>query len=313
MSTTIIDPITRVDVAGPAPPSAVSWGAIVAGGAAAAALSLVMLILGTGFGLAAVSPWSQEGVSAETFGASTIVWITLTQLLASAIGGYIAGRLRAKWSDAASDEVYFRDTAHGFLAWCVATLGTAAVLGTAIGSIATGTLQAGAAVAGQAAQTAVVATSAAAANGRAGGEQGGAGASDANPLGYFVDSLFRPAGPGQPEASEAQQAASQATEVTRIFANALRTGSLPDEDARYVATLVAQRTDLGEREAEQRVRDSFAKVQTTLREAEEAVRSAADEARAASAYAALWLVVSLLVGAFVASLLAIYGGRQRDL
>ena len=55
------------------------------------------------------------------------------------------------------------------------------------------------------------------------------------------------------------------------------------------------------------------RVQTTLREAENAVKSAADEARKASAYASLWLVVSLLVGAFVASLMATFGGRQRDL
>jgi hypothetical protein len=32
----------------------------------------------------------------------------------------------------------------------------------------------------------------------------------------------------------------------------------------------------------------------------------------ASAYAALWLFISLLIGAFVASLAATYGGRRRD-
>ena len=99
--------------------SAVSWGAIMAG-AAAAALSLILLILGTGLGLSSVSPWSHDGISATTFGVSTIVWLALTQLLASGMGGYLAGRLRTKWVETHTDEVYFRDTAHGFLAWAIA-------------------------------------------------------------------------------------------------------------------------------------------------------------------------------------------------
>jgi hypothetical protein len=68
--------------------SAVSWGAIAAGAAAAAALSLILLILGVGLGLSSVSPWVRDGVSATSFGVSTIVWLTLTQLLASGMGGH---------------------------------------------------------------------------------------------------------------------------------------------------------------------------------------------------------------------------------
>ena len=96
---------------------AVSWGAIAAGAAAAASLSLILLILGVGLGLSSVSPWAGDGIGAGTFGASTILWLSLTQLLASAMGGYIAGRLRTKWTEVHADEVYFRDTAHGFIAW----------------------------------------------------------------------------------------------------------------------------------------------------------------------------------------------------
>jgi hypothetical protein len=321
MSTTVIDPITRVDVE-TAPASAVSWGAILAGGAGAAALSLVLLILGTGLGLAAVSPWNFEGVSAATFGFATIIWITITQLLASGLGGYLAGRLRTKWADTRGDEVYFRDTAHGFLAWCVASLATAAVLTSAVGSIASNGLQAGGAIAGQVASTAA---------GGVGGEALGGSAED-GPMAYFVDSLFRRSGsrplPAQPEAgladgggaspSQGEQrqiddTAAAAAEVTRIFANAIRSGSLPEDDARYVGRVIAERTDLSASEAEQRVRDTFMRVQAALSEAGEAAKAAADEARRASAYASLWLVVSLLAGAFVASLMATLGGRQRDL
>ena len=123
--------------------SAVSWGAIVAGAAAAAALSLILLILGTGLGLSSVSPWAHDGVSATTFGVGTILWLTLTQLLASGMGGYIAGRLRTRWVALHSDEVYFRDTVHGFLAWAVASLATAALLTSVIGSIVGSGVQAG--------------------------------------------------------------------------------------------------------------------------------------------------------------------------
>jgi hypothetical protein len=340
MATTVIDPVTQVGLAaGRVPPSAVSWGAILAGGAAAAAMSLVLMILGTGLGFAVISPWSHEGVSATAFGVSTIIWITFVQLAASAVGGYLAGRLRAKWADTARDEVYFRDTAHGFLAWCIASLGTAALLASVVGAIVSGGVQAGASAIGSAASTAagagtgaVAALSSNSSGGAQGltgqqGANGGAGAG--NPFAYFVDSLFRSnvssagsPGAGQaqpnsgnpegPSASQTQRNAADTAEVVRIFANALRTGSLPDDDARYVAGMVAQRTNLSQNEAEQRVRDTFAKVQQTIHDAEDSARKAADEARKATAYASLWLVVSMLIGAFIASLMATYGGRLRD-
>jgi hypothetical protein len=106
----------------PASASAVSWGAIVAGAVAAAALSLILFILGIGLGLTSVSPWSREGISGQAFGVSAILWITFTSLVASALGGYLTGRLRTRWLSVHTDEVYFRDTAHGFLAWGLATL-----------------------------------------------------------------------------------------------------------------------------------------------------------------------------------------------
>lgn len=119
--------------------SATSWGAVVAGALGAAALSLILLVLGTGLGFAAMSPWSPVQPAEDSkLGAAAIAWLAFTQIAASAVGGYLAGRLRIKWSRLANDEVYFRDTAHGFLAWCLATLLTAALLSSAIGSVASG-------------------------------------------------------------------------------------------------------------------------------------------------------------------------------
>jgi len=294
--------------------SAVSWGAIAAGAAAAASLSLILLILGVGLGFSSISPWANEGVSAVTFGVSTIVWLTITQLLSAAMGGYLAGRLRTKWMDTPTDEVYFRDTAHGFLAWAVASLATAALLTSVIGSILSGGVQAGASVVGGVANTATVAAGGFAVSGNTASANNG-------PMAYFIDSLFRR--DVRPEATSSTAAAMPSdsaerpmtvdtSEVSRIFMNVSLSDPLPQEDIRYVGQLVAQHTGVSQQEAERRVTDIYARAQTALHDAEVAAKDTADNARKASAYAALWIFVSLLVGAFAASLAATYGGRQRD-
>jgi hypothetical protein len=290
--------------------SAVSWAAILAGAAAAASLSLILLMLGVGFGLSSVSPWSQQGVSATTLGVGAIVWISLTQVLASGMGGYLAGRLRSKWLETPSEEVYFRDTAHGFLAWAVATLVTAALLTSAIGSIVGGGVQAASTVAAGATTAATAATAGSAAI----GADPAASASN-GPVDYVVDTLFRrsPGNGAAPSPDTAGRSPAQDTaEVGRIFSNVSGAGPLPDEDLRYVAQLVSQRTGLPPAEAQKRVADQYAQLQTRLREAQAKAKTAADTARKASAYSALWLFISLLIGAFAASLCATFGGRTRD-
>ena len=282
--------------------SAVSWAAIFAGAAGAAALSMLLLILGIGFGFTAVSPWSMEGISASAFGFAAIVWLTFTQIAASGMGGYLAGRLRSKWPSAHSDEVYFRDTAHGFLTWAVASLLTAAVLTSVLASIVAGGVRAGSEVASGVADSAEAMTT---------------GGDDSDGMvEYFVESLFRGDFRGDPGAAGEQQASEVSEipvgEVARIFTQALRTGTLSQEDARYIGRLIAQRTELSQQEGEQRVSQGFESLQSTLEEAETTAREAAEEAREASAFAALWMFVALLIGAFTASLMAIFGGRQRD-
>jgi hypothetical protein len=281
--------------------SAVSWAAILAGAGGAAALSLILLILGTGLGLSSVSPFAGRGASAETLGVSTIAWLTFVQLAASGMGGYLAGRLRTRWAATHTDEVYFRDTAHGFLAWAIATLVTAATLTSVIGSIVGG----GAQIAGTVgAGTAAVAAAAPAAAGAAKDADHGNG--------YFVDSLFRKPAANGPAAAPAD-GAQPAAEAGRIFAAGLEAGALPQEDVSYLGQVVSQRTGLSQADAEKRVTDAFAHMKARADQAKAQAQEAADKARKASAHAALWLFVSLLVGAFVASLAATFGGRQRDL
>lgn len=339
------DPIATTTVAVVTPPAvvdlppdhAVSWGAILAGAIAAAALSLILVILGVGLGLSSVSPWSFEGVSAETFGWSSIAWITFTAIAASGLGGYLAGRLRTKWNGVHGDETYFRDTAHGFVSWAVATLLTAALLTSAIGSI----LGAGAKVAG-----ATVGAAATTAGGMATAGAGVAGMdASQGDLQYWTDSLFR-ANPGaaQPAAPAAPMAPADPTapppppvagnpmpprpmmgterrpngpevraEVNRIVVNALRSDAMDPADTQYLAQLVSAQTGMSQTEAQARVSDVQTRLRASVEKAKQDAKAAADEARKATAYAALWLFITLLIGAFSASLSATWGGRRRDL
>ena len=274
--------------------SGVSWGAIFAGAAAAAALSLILVLLGFGLGFSAVSPWANEGVSAKGLGISTIVWLAVTQIIASGAGGYIAGRLRVKWAYMHGDEVYFRDTAHGFLAWCVATLVTATLVAGSVSSLVSGGVQAGAQVVGGAASAVTQAAGTAAAN------------TDSDQYGYFVDSLFRDDRP-----AAVSDDAARGT-VTRIFVRSLNDGQLAAEDRTYLAQLVAQRTNLTQADAERRVNEVYGRTQKAVADAKLKAQQAADTAAKVAAWTTLWMFVALLAGAFFASLAATFGGRRRD-
>jgi hypothetical protein len=275
---------------------AVSWGAVFAGAVGAATLSLILLLLGTGLGLSVMSPWGRDGISAVTASVTGIVWITFVQLLASVLGGYLAGRLRSRWTTVHTHEVYFRDTAHGFLAWSVSTLLMATLLSSAIGTLVSTGVKATSAVAGSAVDAV------------------GTAASATDSVAYSVDSLFRAGAPASaPGANAAQPSSADKTaEVTRIFANGVRTGELGAEDSQYLGQLVAAKTGLSQADAEQRVTNTFNRLQQTLQQARDKAKQVADDARKASAYTALWLVVSLFIGAFIASLAATFGGRLRD-
>ena len=274
--------------------SGVSWGAIFAGAAAAAALSLILVLLGFGLGFSAVSPWANEGVSAKGLGITTIVWLAFTQIVASGLGGYIAGRLRVKWTYMHGDEVYFRDTAHGFLAWCVATLVTATLVAGSVSSVVSGGVQAGAQVAGGAASAMTQVAGTAAAN------------TDSDQYGYYIDSLFRDDRP-----VAASDDAARAT-VTRIFARSIADGQLAAEDRTWLAQLVAQRTNLTQADAERRVDEVYARTQKAVADAKLAAQETADAAAKIAAWTTLWMFVALLAGAFFASFAATFGGRRRD-
>lgn len=267
--------------------SAVSWAAIIAGAVTACAASLILIAVGTGLGFSSISPWSGEGVSAETLGLMTVVWLIVVQWVASALGGYIAGRLRTRWISIHRDEVFFRDTAHGLLAWAVGTIVTVGLLTSAV----TGAVGTAGQVAGSLGQGAAEVA-----------------ANAAGPLSqYDTDVLFRASQPGAPNPNgESNEQAAE--EVATIVGNAVTTGQLPAGDRDYLAQLIAARTGISPDDARTRVDQAFNKA----REAAQRTKAAADEARKAAAKLALFTALSLLIGAFVAAAGAAYGGSLRD-
>jgi hypothetical protein len=206
--------------------SAVSWAAVISGAFVAAALSLILIALGAGLGLSSVSPWSNAGASASSVGKIGIGWLIVTQVLASAMGGYLAGRLRTKWVSIHTDEVYFRDTAHGFLVWAVGVVITASLLTSAALSMAGSSL----------ASTAENHSP----NGVAGGN------------GYFADALLRS------DRVSSERAAETKAEIETILAHGLTQKEISAADRTYLATLVTARTGLTQAEAQDRVHSVIA-------------------------------------------------------
>jgi hypothetical protein len=267
--------------------SAVSWPAIIAGAFASAAVALILLALGSGLGFASVSPWYNSGPSATTFGVLAAIWLIVVQWLSAALGGYITGRLRTKWVGVHTDEVYFRDTVHGFLAWAVA----AVVMAAALSSVAASVVGSAARGAGSLATAAVQAAGTAARSG------------DIDPMGYLVDTMFRSDRPDANAAPEDTRA-----ETIRIIASGLRNGEVPAADKTYLAQLVSTRTGISQADAEKRVNDVIAKA----KEAELKARQAADTARKVAATAASFTAFAMLVGAFIAAVAATIAGHRRD-
>lgn len=271
---------TAIIVAEEPSTSGVSWPAIIAGAVASLALTLVLLTLGTGLGLAVVSPWANEGVSGGTFHIASGIFLLVVATMASALGGYIAGRLRTKWTGVEADEVYFRDTAHGFLAWALASVVGAALLASA----ATGIVN----------------------SATMGLTQGGAASMSVSD--GFADRLLRPAPNSAASTGTANSGRpageSDATrnELSQLLATSFSTrADISGDDRAYISQVVAQRTGLSQQEAEQRVNQVITQA-----------KAAVDESRKAALKLALWMTAALFMGAFAASLAATEGGGLRD-
>jgi hypothetical protein len=219
---------------------------------------MILIALGSGLGFAAASPWPGAGPTATSFAIGAGVWLIVTQWLSSALAGYITGRLRTRWTGIHTHEVLFRDTAHGLLAWAVAT---AIVGGVALTATASAT--------------------------------GAASSAAATSIGYATDTMLRTSRPN----ADASAAAVRA-EISRILS---RGNDLQADDKSYLANQVAAQTGISPRDAQQRVDAAIT-----------SIREAADKARKVSSALGFFTAISMLLGAFIASAAAGYGGNLRD-
>jgi hypothetical protein len=300
MAETIIagSPVAMDAGSGPAK-SAASWPSIIAGAFVAAAATIILVALGSGIGFASISPWPDRGASVTTFAVTTAIWLIVTQWVSAALGGYIAGRLRTRWVGTHPHEVFFRDTAHGLITWAVAT-----ILVVAVG---VSSFRSAAGAAGH-----VAATGATAALSAGAGAVGASGAMSANTAPsnansqispYEIDKLFRTSNFGG-----AGLLADARTETAHIAANAFANGSISAADRAYLVEQVSARTGASQTDAQARV-DNFV---ASITEAQAKLKGEADSARKAAAEASIYLALSMLIGAFIASVAAALGGRIRD-
>jgi hypothetical protein len=249
----------------------VSWGAVLAGAAAACALTLLLLSLGMGLGFAVVSPWGSQGVSSTSFEIGTGLYFIVMAMISSGLGGYLAGRLRRRWIGLEAAEVQFRDTAHGFLAWAVASIVGAMLLAspasTLVGNVSGSTVQSA------------------------------ASAAQSSPMNTYTDMLLR-----SDNRPDQQPLADTRGEISRLLTTSFRadndvTGTSRD----YLVKTVAARTGLNQSDAEKRVNDVITQAKADL-----------DKARKAAMHTAIWLTLSLFIGAFSAAAAAWEGGGVRD-
>jgi hypothetical protein len=252
----------------------VSWAAVVAGAITSLALTLVLLSLGAGLGFSVVSPWANSGVSTTTFEIGTGLYFIVMAMISSALGGYLAGRLRNRWIGVQPTEVHFRDTAHGFLAWALASVLGAILLASPATSLV---------------------------RGMASGAMQSAASSQTGPMDAYVDTLLRRDNPASDYSADAGVAETR-QELTRLLVADFRSGAEPSAtDRGYMAKLVAARTGLSQADADKRVNDTMTQI-----------KSDTDKARKAAMQLAIWLTLSLFIGAFAAALAATEGGGLRD-
>ncbi|WP_337268428.1 hypothetical protein [Oryzifoliimicrobium ureilyticus] len=271
---------------------AISWGPIFGGAITAIGITLILLLLGSGFGLTMVSPWSGESSSATTIGVTAAIWLVVVQWLSSALGGYLTGRLRTKWAAIHTDEVFFRDTAHGFMSWALATIIVLGFLASSLTSLAGASARA----VGSATSTASMAATQTAASSTSG---------ENSSTSYFTDALLRPE---QASAQARSDDGAATAEVSRILIHGAASGGVPDADKTYIAGIVSARTGLNEADARARVDN----VLNQINDAKQKAQQAADAARKVAATTAIIGAISLLVGAFISSVAAALGGKQRD-
>jgi len=261
--------------------SYVDWPAILGGAVAAAAISLVLMTFGSAIGFTLTDPLGGDGVPLFWLAIAIAIWVVWVQVSAFMVGGYLTGRMRRRHFDSNEHEVDVRDGIHGLLVWATGLVISAILAFGGIGFLAQGVGQATGAAIG------------AAVNGNGEGT---------NPFDYTIDMLFRTT---QPNAENAEAAR---MEATRILVGGITGDGVSNDDRAYLASVVANRTELNQEQAEARVDDVIAQAETVQAD----ILDAAEQARRIAILVAFLTAASLAVSAAGAYFAAGMGGSHRD-
>jgi hypothetical protein len=264
-----------------APPSRISWGAVLAGALLALAITTTLNVLGAAIGMGSIDLTERDGPSAATFGIAGGVWVLVAHLLALAVGGWVAARL--------SGTIDRGDGAlHGLAVWAFAFLISAMVLGNVVSGIASSATSGLASIVGGAARGAGEAASAV------------AGQVDVEAQVDRVTTALRTG--GDPAAMTPEQ---RSAEIGSLITQRVTTGTLDDTQRQRLVALVAAEAGVSPEEAARRVQEVEQEAQRRAAAVEERARQAADATASAAATASFWLFAAMVLGA-VAGLL---GGR----
>jgi hypothetical protein len=266
--------------------SYVEWGAVFAGALAASAISFVLLTAGASLGLSLVLPYGPDS-NAGLAASLAAFWSFFVPVLAFLVGGYIAGRMRAAWDAAASDEVDFRDGIHGLLVWSLSVVagGLLAFLAASTAAQTTGRLASTAmsdrgTVLAPAIDTLF-------------------GASVAQAL---SDPTVKPAGVRAATGGRAVVVDADArAAVSRTLVAAAADRQISADRKLTLTQIVAERTGLSQPEAEKRVEQAYVDAQKAL-----------EKARKTTVMAGMGTVTALLIGLVAAWYAAQRGGHHRD-
>jgi hypothetical protein len=214
-----------------APVPYVQWGAIIAGAIAAAAISFILLAFGSAIGLAfaSTSPTWRDASFALWFLSG--LYLVFVALASFGFGGYIAGRMRPRFSTLTVPEHEFRDGMHGVLAWGLAVL---------IGALLT---------------IAMIGSAAPVTNG-SGLSNSVAGESM---IAFELDRLFR----SDRRAADADLDYRRA-EAARILLTASSPAGLSTDDHDYLVDMVSTRTGISPTDAQTRVDDVVARAKQSI-------------------------------------------------
>lgn len=252
----------------------ISWGAVFAGVVTAMVAQMLLHMLGIGIGASSLDAMNTgDNPTASGFSMTAAAWLTVSGIVASLLGGMVAGRLSgtsdlgtARW--------------HGFTSWCAATLVMAYLVTSAAGGIIGGTASALGSTVGAMGRGAATAVS------------GAAQATDGDALKSQVQRLVSP--------NDAQTAQANITDYIRASVTGDRAAADSARD-RAIDGL-ARTANVSPDEARTRLQAAEQQARTAAEQAKVKAQQAADATRKVVATAGIFGFIALALGAVAAFL-----------